>query len=1037
MKRFLVFVMVLVPVVVLSQSEKLPDWQNPNVVRINKEAPRAYFIPFQDEGAAVKNDRNLSDRIFLLNGAWEFLFFNNPHEIAGNRFLTGNRIKWGEINVPGNWELQGYGYPIYVNVKYPFLPVNPPLVPESQNPVGIYKKSFDLPERWQGKEIFACFGGVKSGFYLWVNGKKAGYSEDSKTAAEFNITRYIQSGKNSIVLKVFRWSDGAYLEDQDMWDISGIERDVYLMVRPQIYIRDIKIVSDLTDHYTNGVFGADIDVYSGGKYNGKKGIIALKLFYPDGRLLFQSSRTIVHDRNTQKRYAFNTIFKNVKPWTAETPNLYRLIVSLSDENRKIQEFIPVRIGFRNIKIQNGQLLVNGKPVIMRGVNRHDHDPITGKYITGKRMLQDIRTMKRFNINAVRTSHYPNDPRWLELCDRYGLYVVCEANIESHGMGYGEKSLAKDMMWLAAHMDRTRNMVEIYKNFPSIITWSLGNEGGAGINFQYTYDWLKGKDASRPVQYERVMRYLDNTFAFRDHATDIACPMYPYLKEIEGYCRGNPEKPLILCEYVHAMGNSVGELTDYWNLVRQYKNFQGGFIWDWVDQGLLKTDKQGRKYYAYGGDFGPAGVLSDGNFLINGLVDPERRPHPHIYEVKKVYQQIRVEALDLPLGKIRIINEYDFINLNRFQGMWRLLKDGAEIRSGVLSALDAGPGESKIFQLDIPDFTKIGDGELILDVSFQTKEGKGVIPAGHEVAWTQLSVGEGGNDRKEERRILPATIMDGGGVKILAHGDWKILVSNRTGLIEKMSIGKQTFFEKMRLNFWRAPNDNDKSSETGSRSWKAVGLDRIQFKASEIREFGSYIVSDVVVSAKDKRKLFDAQITYYFSGEGALGIKTELKPSGIVKTMAKIGWQMTFPKEYCNVSWYGNGPHETYSDRKTSGRVGIYHTSVFDLYEPYIRPQDFGNRTDIRWIELSNGTNPVRFSGEGLMNFSAYHFTDQQIDNAAHTGELVPENFTTFNFDYRVNGVGTASCGPDNLKKYVIHANSTNFSIFIYPMKNKH
>ncbi len=1006
-------------------------WKDPSVVSVNKERPRSYFIPYQGLKSALNMNRLESNRFMLLNGQWKFKYFESPDKVDLD-FTKLKTEEWKEIKVPGNWELQGYSYPIYVNIKYPFIPVNPPDIP-SQNPVGIYSKDFEINSSWKNKNVFMGFAGVKSAFDLWINGKYIGYSEDSKTAAEFNISKFIQDGTNKVTLKVYRWSDASYLEDQDMWDISGIERDIYLIARPKVFIRDIAVVSDLRNNYLDGELNLKLKVDHNQDLIAKQIKINVKLFDQSSKKIYEEDKLIVFKRNNESDFEFKQTLSNIKTWTAETPNLYKLVISLYNQNDELLEIIPVSVGFRKVEIKNSQLLVNGVPIIVRGVNRHDHDPITGKYITRDRMIEDIKLLKKYNINAVRTAHYPNDPLWYELCDQYGIYLVCEANIESHGMGYGEKSLAKDTRWLSAHMDRTRNMYEIYKNFPSIITWSLGNEAGAGINFNYTYDWLKGKDSSRPVQYERVTKYLDSTFGLKDYTTDIMCPMYPYLEEIIGYCEDEPKMPLILCEYVHAMGNSVGELVDHWDLVEKYDVFQGGFIWDWVDQGLLKKDNKGVEYYAYGGDFGPKGVLSDSNFLINGLVDPDRNPHPHLEEVKKVYQQIEVKDVDASKGKIVVINKYDFINLNKYLARYKILSDGKEIYNGIIPELDVKARTSDTMNIEMPKLDIYKNSELILDISFVTKEESDVLPKNHEVAWSQIQFTQNRGEKKHPLKpYTKFTVSKKDSVIKITNRETQIVLDRSTGLITSYSYKKKHVFSNMIPNFWRAPIDNDKVSPTGSKSWIESGLSKLDFKANKITVTDTLITSYLTATQLNKIKVFDIVVIYQFSKKDGLYIQTEINPTNFVKTMAKVGWQMSFPKSYETVSWYGDGPHETYVDRKESGRVGNYSSTVKDMFEFYIRPQDYGNRTDIRWTEVNNQNISVKFSGPELMNFSAHHFSDKEIDKAYHINELIASDTNIFNFDYVVNGVGTSACGPPNMDKYVVQSKQYNFIINILP-----
>jgi len=626
------------------------DWENPEVVGRNKEPGHCTYLPYADTRAAVQNDPAQSAYTKCLNGIWKFNWVRKPAERPAHFYREDYDVShWDDIKVPANWELEGYGIPIYTDTDYPF-PANPPHIPHDNNPVGSYRRNFTVPETWEGRQVFLHFGGVKSAFYVWVNGKEVGYSQGSKTPAEFNISEHIRSGENVLAVEVYRFSDGAYLEDQDYWKISGIERDVFLFSTPNVMIRDFFVLGNLDELYLNGRIEVSVDVRNYLRDAPEKHKIQMHLFDADHRPVFEEpiEGEVEFNESGGAEIRLENFIENPKKWSAETPYLYTLVLSLLDETGKTIEVMSCKTGFRKVEIKGGQLLVNGIPVTIKGVNRHEHEPETGRVVSEEYMMKDIRLMKQFNINAVRTSHYPNVPRWYELCDQYGLYVIDEANIESHGMGYRpDRTLGNNPAWQKAHLERTIRMVERDKNHPAIIIWSLGNEAGDGVNFEATYSWIKKRDPSRPVQYERAET--------RPH-TDIVCPMYRQIHHLEDFLKkGLGNRPLILCEYAHAMGNSVGNLQDYWDYFDKHRELQGGFIWDWVDQGLLKKNEEGEEFWAYGGDFGPPGTLSDKNFCINGLVFPDRKLHPHIWEVKKVYQPIKVKALDLTIGKVEIQN----------------------------------------------------------------------------------------------------------------------------------------------------------------------------------------------------------------------------------------------------------------------------------------------------------------------------------------------------------------------------------------------
>ncbi|MFX1533250.1 MAG: glycoside hydrolase family 2 TIM barrel-domain containing protein, partial [Promethearchaeota archaeon] len=605
------------------------DWENPKILGRNKEAAHCTYIPYADTQTALKNDPLQSPFYLSLNGRWKFCWVKKPADHKLDFYKDNFDVsQWVDIIVPGNWELQGFGIPIYTNVIYPF-PADPPHIPHDWNPVGSYRRTFTISNSWKDRQVFLHFGGVSSAMYVWLNGEKVGYSQGSKTPAEFNITEYLRKGENVLAVEVYRWCDGSYLEGQDFWKISGIERDVFLFSTPQVHIRDFFVRGDLDDNYIDGMLKVTVNVRNYLPDVSGKHYVHIDLLDTDNKSVFETLTKEANIRNADKiTIHFEQFVKKPAKWSAETPKLYSMLISLSNESGLITEVVSCKVGFRKVEIKDAQLLVNGIPIIIKGVNRHEHDPVTGRTVTEKLMIKDIQLMKQFNINAVRTSHYPNVPRWYELCDKYGLYVVDEANIESHGMGYDpEDTLGNNPDWKEAHLDRTIRMVERDKNHPSIIIWSLGNEAGDGVNFEATYKWIHERDSSRPVQYEQ---------AIEGPHTDIVCPMYSRIEQLEEYANKEQNRPLIMCEMLHAMGNSVGNMQDYWDVIEKHKVLQGGFVWDWVDQSFLKVDEDNMRYWAYGGDMGDDIVFNDGNFCINGLVQADRAPHPHLWEVKKVY-----------------------------------------------------------------------------------------------------------------------------------------------------------------------------------------------------------------------------------------------------------------------------------------------------------------------------------------------------------------------------------------------------------------
>jgi beta-galactosidase len=679
-----------------------PEWENPEIFQINREAPKATFYNYDNvENAILNTNWKTSSNYKSLNGTWSFYYSDSVQERPEYFYKENFSTKgWDTISVPSNWELKGFGLPIYTNIVYVF-PKNPPFIPHNLNNVGSYKRSFDIPTKWKNKDIYLHFAGVSGAMYVYINGYKVGYSEGSKTPAEFNITKYIRQGNNQIAVEVLRWSDASYIEDQDFWRLSGIERDVYLRVDNPIAINDFTVKSDLINNFKDGDFKVNVELKNTTPSSQKRKL-ELLLIDDNQKEIFKETKVIEVEEG-KPAITFNSILSNVKPWTAETPNLYKALLVLSDLNDEQKQVTSVEVGFRNIKIGNNQFLVNGKPILIKGVNLHDHDHKTGHVVSEELTLKDLRLMKQNNVNAIRCSHYPKNPFFYSLCDKYGFYVIDEANIEIHGMGTTNQGLDKKPEikkihpayrkdWKGAHLDRTIRMFERDKNHPSIVTWSLGNEAGNGDNFFATYEWLKKYDTTRPTQYEGATKYEN---------TDIQAPMYDRIPQLIKYAENNPKRPLILCEYSHAMGNSLGNFKDYWEVIRKYDVLQGGFIWDWVDQGLLTETKDGKKYWSYGGDFDAGHLQHDGNFCINGIVNPDRTPHPGLEELKKVYQNIHFSNLDWKKEEVTVFNEYFFTNLNNFKISWKLFKDGEKIASDNLGLSNVEPQQSKRLKLNLP------------------------------------------------------------------------------------------------------------------------------------------------------------------------------------------------------------------------------------------------------------------------------------------------------------------------------------------------
>ena len=1017
------------------------DWQNPKVYEINKEAPYAYFIPYETERNAWDGIQTNSVFQESLNGTWKFKLTKDPVNRPKDFYKENYNVSdWDNILVPANWETEGFDTAIYVNTTYPFWQIakqrpEPPFIPEGYNPVGSYRRTFKIPNSWDGRQIFVTFGAVKSAFYLWVNGKKVGYSQGSKTPAEFDLTKYIRSGENTIALEVYRWSDGSYLECQDFWRLSGIERDVTLSARPQVRIRDFRITSGLDAEYKNGVFVLSLEMLNHTKKASKQSV-EVKLMSIDGQteLFNLSQRVLAKDGETAVVFPTKTVHNPLK-WSAEQPNLYKAIITLKDRKGKISQCFTQHVGFRTAEVKNGQFLVNGQPVLVKGVNRHEHDPDKGHVIDEASILKDIQLMKENNINTVRTCHYPTSERFYELCNIYGLYVIDEANIESHGMGYGERSLAKDPEWEDAHMARTIRMFERDKNQPCIITWSLGNEAGNGVNFKATYKWLKEHDSTRPVQYER---------AGLDDNTDIFCPMYAGIAYTVDYAKKNPDRPLIQCEYSHAMGNSCGSLKDYWEAIETYPSLQGGCIWDWVDQGLREVDENGRMYFAYGGDYG-TNMPSDNSFCLNGLVNPDRQPNPQLHETKKVYQNISVKAKDLEKNIYTIHNKHFFTNLNAFDVKWTVANaEGVVAEQTMDIAIE--PQTSKDIELEIGELPALKAGqEYTLSFSFTTKKRDGLVAKGHELAWEQFVLSIKEQDYLINSPVGKIVVVEDD-MKINVKGnDFRMNISKESGVItDYLYAGSTLVKQGPKLNFYRPVTENDVRDRNGKRAWLSAGLDNLVQKVSgevEVIDNGNghvRIMVPISLVNKDKGTSISAIQQYNIYTDGTVNLAVNIQVPNEVKAIAKVGYQTLLNKAYDQTSWYGLGPVPTYSDRDAAGKMAYYEASAKELYDAnLVVPQDNANRSKVEWGAITNIEGiGFFFRGDKTLNFSAYPYADSDIDLARHANELDEADYITFNLDHQQAGLGTATCGPGVLDQYVLSANNYSFQISLTPVDLK-
>ena len=1009
------------------------EWKNPEINAVNRAPMHTNYFAYSSSEEAAKADKENSSNFMTLNGIWKFNWVKNADARPTDFYRTDYNDKgWGQMKVPGVWEMNGYGDPIYVNVGYAWRSQyknNPPYVPIENNHVGSYRKEIIIPAEWSGKEIFAHFGSVTSNMYLWVNGKYVGYSEDSKLEAEFNLTKYLKPGKNLIAFQVFRWCDGTYLEDQDFFRYSGVGRNCYLYSRNKKYIQDIRVTPDLDSNYTNGTLNVALNL------NGS-GTVELNLTDPAGK----SVATAQVNGNGQKSVVMDV--SNPEKWTAETPSLYTLTATLKNGSNTL-EVIPVKVGFRKIELKGGQILVNGQPVLFKGADRHEMDPDGGYVVSRERMLQDILRMKQLNINAVRTCHYPDDNLWYDLCDQYGIYVVAEANIESHGMGYGKETLAKNPSYKKAHMERNQRNVQRGYNHPSIIFWSLGNEAGYGPNFEQCYTWIKNEDKTRAVQYEQ---------AGTNEFTDIFCPMYYDYDACKKYSEGNIDKPLIQCEYAHAMGNSQGGFKEYWDLIRKYPKYQGGFIWDFVDQSNHWKNKDGIDIYGYGGDFNKYDA-SDNNFNDNGLISPDRRPNPHAHEVGYFYQSIWTTPGDLSKGEIKVYNENFFRDLSAYYMEWQLLANGEVMQTGVVQDLNVAPQQTATLKLNLNTEKICPCKELLLNVTYKLKATETLMPAGSTVAYDQLTIRpytakalELKNQKASNLDIVVPVIKDNDHNYLIVEGENFIIEFNKhNGYLSRYEAdGMQLLNPGAQLtpNFWRAPTDNDYGAGLQHRYavWKNPGPKLTSLKQS-IENEQAIVQAEYEMKAV-KGKLF---LTYVINNEGAVKVtqKMEAGKEEKVSDMFRFGMQMQMPENFNEVEYYGRGPVENYADRNHSTLIGKYRQTVAEQFYPYIRPQETGTKTDLRWWRVLNiSGNGLQFVGDAPFSASALNYSIESLDDGVqkdqrHSPEVAKAPFTNLCIDKVQMGLGCVnSWGTLPLEKYRVPYQDYEFSFILTPVRHK-
>jgi len=1039
------------------------DWENEQITGINKEAAHCTYIPYAGISQALADDANSSPYYLCLNGIWKFNWEKHPDMRPVGFYKPSFDVSyWDSITVPSNWQLAGYGIPIYTNETYPFVKSPPSVMKPAPagwtsqkipNPVGSYRRIFTVPDSWDGKEIYLHFEGVQSAMYVWVNGEKVGYSQDGMTPAEFDVTPYIKKGNNMLAVEVYEWSDGSYMEDQDFWKLSGIFRDVFLFAVPKFHIADFFIQSDLNDDFSSAVLKTNLSF----RNNGYRGDVSVEGYLVKDRQTYHGEKPVFvsHFKAVpiDKKLNISTKIDHPELWSAEDPNLYQLVLVMKDASGETTETIATPAGFRRIEIKDSQLLINGKSVLLKGVNRHEFDPSNGRYVSYQSMLKDVILFKQFNINAVRTSHYPNHPDFYKLCDRYGIYVIDEANLETHGMGYGKESLSNDVRWRKAHVERVMAMAQRDKNHPSVIIWSLGNEAGPGENFAACRDELKKLDPVRPVHYER-----NNKFA------DIESCMYPGIDKLEKIGKQDNPKPFFICEYAHAMGNSVGNLQEYQDVIEKYKRLIGGCIWDWVDQGLKKEvpGKPGEYFYAYGGDYGDR--PTNWTFCINGLTTPDRSITPKMEEVKKVYQNIAVRSVDLLNGKVSIQNKYRFTNLGKFGLSWELSCDGTIIEAGDLDHFDLEPGKSATVVIPFEKPELKAGSEYFLKIIFKLKTDELWASRGHVVAWEQLPV----PFNVPVVEPVPSQSLD---TPVLSEtGDWisisgkifELRFNKKAGTITDLNyfgtsilktkpeaiygLHRETDFifqdtvtnERVAgpvLNLYRAPTDNDRKEFV--KQWEDAGLSFTMIpdvKSITVKQHPGFIEIEAdILSGSAKGYTVRQNTVYKVYGNGFIEVNTRFDPGSLACPLPRLGFLMQMNEGFEDVSYYGAGPHENYRDRMRSAAIGQYENTVDQMFVPYIHPQECGNRCAVRWFAVTdhNGTG-MMIVADSLLNFSALHYTPSDLFRANHPYELKRRSETILTIDMQHCGLGGRSCGPGPLKQYILNAEKADFRFSIRP-----
>jgi beta-galactosidase/beta-glucuronidase len=1008
-----------------SASSAVNDWENPRVLERSREPARATLLPCPDEATALSGERGASPWFKLLNGDWRFHYALRPEAAPAGFDASG----WKTLPVPSNWQMHGYDRPHYTNRNYPY-PLDPPRVP-NENPVGCYRREFSLPAGFSGRQVFLVFQGVNSAFYVWVNGRMAGYSQGSHMPSEFNVTALVRPGRNLLAVKVLKWSDASYLEDQDFWRLSGIFRDVYLLSLPDVHIRDVFVRTTFDKSYRDATLAVDVNVRNCAAKPAAGCRLSARLLDSEGRVVLEQpvGKVLRLAPGAEAALTLRAPVASPRKWSAEEPNLHTLLLTLRDARGRVLEVQRLRVGFRQVEIRGRQFLVNGVPVKLHGVNRHDTHPDLGHAVSLESMVQDVVLMKRHNVNAVRTSHYPNDPRWYQLCDEYGLYVIDEADLETHGFGYEAPDIpARVPLWKEAFLDRAVRMVERDKNHPCIVMWSLGNESGYGPNHDAMARWIRGRDRTRPIHYEG---------AGDAKVVDVVSGMYPKVADLAAEGRKKDPRPFFMCEYAHAMGQGPGNLQEYWEVIRRHPRLMGGCIWEWADHSIRQKTAAGREWFAYGGDFGD--FPNDGNFCIDGLNFPDRVPHTGLIEYRRIVQPVEVEPVDLLAGRVRIVNRRHFATLADLEGSWTLRADDAVLAQGALPLLDVPAGQSR--ELTLPCAPPIPEpgATYWLNFSFALKEAVRWAPRGYQLACAQFELPV----KRAPAPVLCLAAMPGlelaeSGAEISVRGaEFSLTFDRHDGqLLDWEWQGRKLLAAGPRVQLWRAPTDNDKYIVN---DWRKAGYDRLvprvsRVVAARLRPAAARIEAEFTLGASSLPPGFAVRQACTVCGSGELLIETHLEPlAKDLPPLPRVGLELRLPAGFERFAWYGRGPHESYPDRKASALVGVYSGTVDEQYVPYVRPQENGNKSDVRWAALTDlRGSGLLVAGLPLLNVSAHHYAVEDFTRSRHAHELTRLEEIVLHLDHLQAGLGSASCGPKPLPQYLIQPRAISFAVRLRP-----